>query len=170
MRPYIKDGNIKPSNQIIIKTDEMQIINPTHEQLLAAGWVEYFPVPTIEEARKKKIEAITAYDTSSAVNNFKYNGQDMWLTREDRLALTDRFIRELERGISVTNLYYNGQAIMVTPQQGLDLVAAVATYADACFDNTQKNIGTVYLAQSKEEVEAIDITQGYPEQLNLSAL
>lgn len=118
-------------------------------------------------AKDRKINEINVYDKSKAVNDFTYQGQSMWLSREDRLALTDRFTRELSAGVETTNLFYQGVAIAVTPQEGLDLVAAVSTYADECFDNTQKNIGKVMAAKTVDDVEAIDVTMGYPAKLNL---
>jgi hypothetical protein len=41
MRYYIKDGLVKPSNQIIIEIDGMVIINPSKDRILDNGWLEY---------------------------------------------------------------------------------------------------------------------------------
>lgn len=43
MKQYIKDNTIKYANNIVIKRDGMQIINPSEELILADGWVEYIP-------------------------------------------------------------------------------------------------------------------------------
>lgn len=48
MKRYIKDNIIKYANNIVIKRDGMQIINPSEELILADGWVEYTP-PKPEE-------------------------------------------------------------------------------------------------------------------------
>jgi hypothetical protein len=59
MKKYIKDGTVKYANNIVIKKDGMQIINPSEELILADGWVEYIPPtykPTpidLEEQRKQ---------------------------------------------------------------------------------------------------------------------
>ena len=45
MKQYIKDSIIKTRNNIVIKKDGMQYINPTEEMVLADGWVEYIPEP-----------------------------------------------------------------------------------------------------------------------------
>lgn len=45
MKRYIKNGVIKTRNQIVIKKDGRQYINPTEEMILADGWVEYIYVP-----------------------------------------------------------------------------------------------------------------------------
>lgn len=175
MKQYKKDGQIKYANQIVIIKDGMRTINPTEEMILADGWVEYVPPtpqePTEEEklqtAKNIKIAEINRYDTSNAVNSFTYKGVEMWLSREDRIVLKDRFEREQSTVVETTNLYYGGQAISITPTEGVELINAISTYADACFDNTQKNIAKVNAAASIEEVEAIDITAGYPEKLVL---
>lgn len=45
MKQYIKDSIIKTRNNIVIKKNGMQYINPTEEMVLADGWVEYIPAP-----------------------------------------------------------------------------------------------------------------------------
>lgn len=125
------------------------------------------PTEELRAAIEAKIAEITAYDTSSAVNGLTYNGRFLWLPKEDRLSLTDRFTREMAKGLEKTNLYYNGEAIEVTPQQGLALVQEVSAYADKCFDNTQKHLAAVQALTTLEEVLSYDYTTGYPEKLQL---
>ena len=56
MKRYIKDGQIKFRNQIVIIKDGRQIINPREEMILADGWEEYIePTPTEEEQRAAEI-------------------------------------------------------------------------------------------------------------------
>ena len=53
MKQYIKSGVIKTRNQIVIKKDGGQYINPTVELILADGWVEYVPEPYVPTPRTK---------------------------------------------------------------------------------------------------------------------
>lgn len=66
MKRYIKDGQIKTRNQIVIKGQRTikdkdgnekvvntNTFNPTEEMILADGWVEYVP-PTVEPTTPKK--------------------------------------------------------------------------------------------------------------------
>lgn len=53
MKKYIKDDTVKYANNIVIKKDGMQIINPSEELILADGWVEYTP-PTPEPQPHQK--------------------------------------------------------------------------------------------------------------------
>lgn len=61
MKRYIKNGVIKTRNQIVIKKDGRQYINPTEELILADGWVEYVyvPKPYVPTPRtKSKLEIV----------------------------------------------------------------------------------------------------------------
>ena len=52
MKLYIKENKIYPANRIVVIKDGMQIINPTEEQILADGWVEYV-APEPEPAKPR---------------------------------------------------------------------------------------------------------------------
>lgn len=59
MKRYIKNGVIKTRNQIVIKKDGRQYINPTEELIFADGWVEYIPEPYVPTPRtKSKFEIV----------------------------------------------------------------------------------------------------------------
>lgn len=52
MKQYTKDGQIKYANRIVVNKDGFNIYNPTEEQILADGWVEYVaPEPEPAEPR-----------------------------------------------------------------------------------------------------------------------
>lgn len=60
---FIKNNQIKPQHRIIVVVDGKQVINPTEEQIIADGWVEYVPqvaepieIP-IEEQRRQAYQA-----------------------------------------------------------------------------------------------------------------
>lgn len=59
---YIKNNQIKDQHRIIVSVNGKQVINPTPEQIIADGWVEYVPqvVATepmpIEEQRRQAYE------------------------------------------------------------------------------------------------------------------
>lgn len=53
MKRYIKNGVIKTRNQIVIKKDGRQYINPTEELIFADGWVEYVPEPYVPTPHTK---------------------------------------------------------------------------------------------------------------------
>lgn len=52
MKLYTKDGQIKSANSIIVIKDGIKFFNPTEEQILSDGWVEYVaPEPEPVEPR-----------------------------------------------------------------------------------------------------------------------
>lgn len=58
MKQYIKDSTIKYANNIVIKRDGMQIINPSEELILADGWIEYIPTPEPQPYHKSTYEIV----------------------------------------------------------------------------------------------------------------
>ncbi len=122
----------------------------------------------VDEVRARVLSQIESYDKSEKVNGFTYNGKSMWLSKEERLSLMDRFGREMEEGVEQTNLFYGGEAIPLAPADALVLVKMVSSYADKCFDQTQRHINNVNRLSTVEELEAYDYTTGYPEKLRLN--
>lgn len=51
MKLYTKDGKVSSLNNIILIKDGMQVINPTEEQVLADGWIEYEPEPYVPQPK-----------------------------------------------------------------------------------------------------------------------
>ena len=65
MKRYTKDDQIKYANRIVVIKDGMQIINPTEEQILADGWVEYVaPEP---EPAQPRLEP-SSFEVQNAVS------------------------------------------------------------------------------------------------------
>ncbi len=58
MKQYIKDGVIKTRNNIVIKKNGLQYINPTEAMVLEDGWVEYVPAPVAPTPYVKSREEI----------------------------------------------------------------------------------------------------------------
>lgn len=56
MKRYIKDGQIKSRNQIVIRKDGMNTYYPTEEMILADGWVEY--IPPVVEPKKSRMQVM----------------------------------------------------------------------------------------------------------------
>lgn len=180
MKKYAKNINgviiQKWENEIFIVVDGMQVINPSREQILADGWVEYVaPIvtPTLEQKKWEKADEILAYDNSSAVNEFSINGQSMWLPFETRTRLDRRFAVERMKAESqgktesevVTTLWHEGQSFEMPLATAMALLLALEDYATICYDNTQRHLAEVAKLDTIEAVEAYDYTTGYPQKL-----
>lgn len=90
MKQYTKDGEIKSANRIIVVIDGMQVVNPTEEQILADGWVEYV-------ASEPDKDAIFKAETESKVNNMVYRANvasminTFELTNKEALAVKEYY-------------------------------------------------------------------------------
>ena len=180
MKRYIKDGIIKPRNQIVLhgtrtikdkdgneKEVKTQIINPREEMLLADGWVVY-EEPKIDElvlAKQKATRAIEKYDSSSEVNAFYMQGQHMWLDKATRAGLMLRFQAEQSMGKTETTLWYGSVMYTLPLESAFGMLMALEVYASACYDNTQRHLAAVNALESIEQVESYDYRVGYPVKL-----
>ena len=172
MKKYIKtiDGKtiIKLADEIVIRSNGKQTFNPTEAMILADGWVEYIPqpyVPTLEEIKANKVEEILAYDSSEAVNEFTYGGVPMWLDKETRSGLRNRFVSEKALGKTETTLWYGVQKFVLPIETANILLNHLENYASECYDNTQRHLAEVQKLDTIEAVEAYDYTIGYPAKL-----
>lgn len=97
---YIKDNKFF-RNPLVV--GDKQIVNPTHEQLIAEGWQVYEPpTPSEDELRLQEIADLKAQLASTDYKAIKF--AEGWLTADEyepikaqRQALRDR-INELEEG------------------------------------------------------------------------
>lgn len=168
MKRYIKDGKIKNRNQIVLKRDKKQIINPKHEDLIAAGWMEYVaPVyeRTIEDYRRDKIIEINHYDSSSEVNEFFLGETSIWLDKATRAGLKLRFEAETSLGKDTTSLWYNNAQYSLGLNKASKMLLAIEVYASACYDNTQNHIANVSKLTTIDDINNYDYRVGYPEKL-----
>lgn len=177
MKQFVKTINgvseIKDSNKIVVIKDDVQIINPTINQLLEDGWQEYVSpeAPELTEEQKllrgKRIlrRNIEEYDKSSEVNEFSVGGINVWLDKATRAGLLLRFQAEAAQGLVSTSLWYNSMQFPLNVEQAIQMLYAIELYASACYDNTQRHLAAVKGLNTIEEVEAYDYKTGYPEKL-----
>ncbi|MBP3732088.1 MAG: DUF4376 domain-containing protein [Bacilli bacterium] len=116
--------------------------------------------------QKAAIDQITAYDISSAVNEFSYGGFPMWLDKDTRNGLMMRFTAEESVGKTETTLWYAGVSFTIGITDGIAMLKALEVYASACYDNTELHKSQVLAMTDPEDVIAFDITAGYPEKLS----
>lgn len=170
MKRFIKDGEIKYQNKIIVVKDGRQYLNPSEAMIIEAGWTEYIaasPVlPTEEELFKltlqKKIDEILRYDSSDEVNIMYYNEYPIWIDKATRAGLLLRFQAEQAQGITETSLWYNNQQFPLKVEQAIQMLYAIELYASACYDNTQKHLAALKHLDSIEDLNKYNYKVGYP--------
>lgn len=154
----------------VLVVGDRQVINPTHDQLIAAGWEEYTPIETptdINMTKAAKIAEIEAYSDSDAVNSLTFNGIKTWLTPNVRANyLVSLDAAELLGETDITFVVEGVQASLPIKQVRL-LLAKIQRYADTCYIVTEGHKRAVRALQTVEEVESYDYTKGYPEKLAL---
>lgn len=96
MKLYTKDGQIKYANRIVVNKDGMQIINPTEEQILADGWVEYVAPTPEPPTAEEEIEA-AAYGTRQRLMTMMF--EESITSKINTYELTDK------EALSVKELY-----------------------------------------------------------------
>lgn len=155
----------------VLVVGDRQVINPTHDQLIAAGWEEYTPsaeTPTdIDMAKAAKIAEIAAYSDSDAVNSLTFNGIKTWLTRTVRDGYDTSITAAKNLGEANVTFMVGDNEMKLPVEQARRVLDLVQRYADACFLVTERHKIAVKALQTVEEVEAYDYTKGYPEKLAL---
>lgn len=165
----INDQRVIFSGVLVI--GDRQVINPTHDQLIAAGWEEYTPsveMPTdIDMAKAAKIAEIAAYSDSDAVNSLTFHGIKTWLTRTVRDGYDTSITAAKNLGEPTVTFMVGDNEMQLPVEQARRVLDLVQRYADACFIVTERHKIAVRSLQTVEEVESYDYTKGYPEKLKL---
>lgn len=148
----------------------------TSEHLAYLEWLDFakkcasiiFDAPTLENAIKAKLEEITKYDVSSAVNGFYYQGNEYWLDKDTRVGLMNSTTILKEAGETSTSLWLGNLHVVLPVDDVIDKLSQLELYALECYNVTAQHKVAVSGLQTIEEVEAYDITSGYPTKLDLT--
>ena len=154
----------------VLVVGDRQVINPTHDQLIAAGWEEHTPIemPTdINMAKAAKIAEIEAYSDSDAVNSLTFNGIKTWLTTKVRDGYDTSITAAKNLGEATVTFMVDDKEMKLPVEQARRALDLIQRYADACFIVTKRHEIAVRALQTVDEVEAYDYTKGYPEKLKL---
>lgn len=158
----------KRATEIIVVRNGMQIVNPSHDEIIADGWKvkeEEQKQPTLQSIKEGVTISILAYDSGNAVNEFTYKGVPMWLDKDTRSGLRNRFVSETAMGKTETSLWYGGMKFTLPIEIANQLLNRLENYASECYDNTQMHLANVSKLETIAEVEAYDYTTGYPSKL-----
>lgn len=148
----------------------------TSEHTAYLEWLDYakkcasiiFDAPTLENAIKAKLEEITKYDVSSAVNGFYYQGNEYWLDKATRVGLMNSTRILKENGQTTTTLWFNSMCLTLPVDDVIDKLSALEQYALSCYNVTASHKIAVQALTTIEAVNEYDVTQGYPTKLDLT--
>lgn len=123
------------------------------------------PADPTKEARQKVLFKISEYDSSSAVNEFIYQGIHMWLNKETRNGLLMRLNAEKAAGKTETTLWFGVLSFTLNIEAVSNMINALEVYASECYDRTASHKAAVNALTSIEDIENYDYTVGYPDKL-----
>lgn len=129
--------------------------------------MQLFPphVRTLEEAKEEKIEEIVAYDQSDAVNSFSINGQEMWLTVEEREQIATQINANEAVGRETMTKWFDGVTYTFPIATWKQMLVALEVYAGDALNVTEWHKSSVMALDDIEAVDAYDYTTDYPTKL-----
>lgn len=123
---------------------------------------------SVLESAKTEVEtAITAYDSSSAVNAFILNGIQVWLDKATRVGLMNSTTIAKNMGQEKTSLWLGSYQLEVDCDKAIQLLSALEMYALECFNVTAAHKKAVSELDNIESVLTYDYKSGYPEKLKM---
>ena len=154
-------------NQCKTRAAYLMNLGEKEYDLVSEEWRERCKA-TLEKAKKEKLEAILAYDTSSDVNGFMLNGNKVWLDKGTRLGLMNSIQITRDMGQDTTTLWFDGYKLEVRCDMAIMLLSSLEMYALECCNVTAAHKKAVSELTTIEEVEAYDYKSGYPKMLEMS--
>ena len=154
-------------NQCKTRAAYLMNLGEKEYDLVSEEWRERCKA-TLEKAKKQKLEAILAYDTSSDVNGFMLNGNKVWLDKETRVGLMNSTTIAKSVGQKTTTLWLGSMKLVVDCDKAIQLLSALEMYALECFNVTASHKQAVNELTTIEEVKAYDYKVGYPKMLEMS--
>ena len=143
---------------------------PTEEQVQTdfAEWKARHTALLLNAAKQRKLDEITAYNTSDNVDAFLLNGEKHWLTRDERAMAKLSTEARQRLGHYTTEQCLGGKFYTIPCDTLLTMLARLEDYALSCFNYAIRQQAEVNALTSLEEVEDYDVTKGYPEMLNFT--
>ena len=154
-------------NQCKTRAAYLMNLGEKEYDLVSEEWRERCKA-TLEKAKKEKLEAILAYDTSSDVNGFMLNGNKVWLDKGTRVGLMNSIQITRDMGQDTTTLWFDGYKLEVRCDMAIMLLSSLEMYALECFNVTASHKQAVSELTTIDEVEAYDYKTGYPKQLDIN--
>lgn len=144
---------------------------PSTEQLAEWGFVEVIdPEPTQEQqlarAKREKTKALERYDKSRAVNSFTINGQQMWLTVDERQQIATQISANEAVGRETMTRWFHGTEFTFPIATWKQMLTALEVYAGDALNVTEAHKAAVEALETIEAVEEYDFTTGYPAKLH----
>ena len=136
---------------------------PTDEEI--AEIEKQYVTARLPLAIEKKLEEITAYNTSDNVDAFLLNGEKHWLTLEERKAAELSTKAHITLGHETTEQCLGGVFYTIPCESLIYMLAELEIYALECLNHAKRQEAEVMAMTDIASVENYDVTAGYPEML-----
>lgn len=164
MKKYINDKGEYAGTNIMLGGS--LVMNPTEAMLIEAGYHEYVePEKTLEQAKAEKINEITVYDASEAVNSFALGGTTMWLSFDERARIRQSIDAYRNEGKTEMTKWFSGKAFSYSLDTWQGMLDKLSVYASEALNVTEQHKAEVEALTSIEAVDGYDVTKGYPDKL-----
>lgn len=153
-------------------------INPVYNEdgTITVFEISFNEMPTEQDIEIKKqsvlplykamlISEITSYDSSTAVNEFTFDSNTIWIPVDVRTRIKGAISDAETLNATTITLGINSIPCTFDVQQAKVMFAHLEAYALAVNNNTLIHLQSVNQLQTLEEVLNYDYTQGYPTKL-----
>ena len=180
-KKWIKDGEFYQEGSSVVIDGQRYFTPLTDEQMIAVGYTEWVPPTTeppepapepepdsqaaLEDLRREVLERIQSYDRSAAVNSFIINGQQMWLTVDERQQIATQISANEAIGRDAMTKWFQGNEFTFPITTWRQMLIALEVYAGDALNVTEAHKAAVEAMDNIEDIENFDITAGYPEKL-----
>ena len=163
---YYKDGIINIPSKITVSLNGEDITNPTHIQLIDAGWVYYNPIiHNISIVKTNKLNELIVFDKSKEVNSFFIGETQAWIDRDTRVSLMNSTQILKNAGQENTTLWLNDLPITISCDILIQMLGTLEIYALQCYNITEQHKSNINKLETIEEINSYDYTKNYPEKL-----
>ena len=144
---------------------------PTPELLVEWGFepvtetIVESTINPVEDAKKRKLEEISNYDTSPAVNSFEIYGKEMWLDVATRQQLRTSIESYRAMGIETVSKWFDGIEYTFPVNIWIQMLNALEVYASEALNTTERHKAAVSQLTSVEDIDSYDYMEGYPNKL-----
>ena len=163
---YYKDGVISIPSKITVSVDGKDVVNPTHIQLINAGWIYYNPIiHDISIVKTNKLNELVTFDKSKEVNSFFIGETQAWIDRDTRVSLMNSTQILKNAGQENTTLWLNGQPITIPCYMLIQMLGALEIYALQCYNVTEQHKANINNLDTIEDINEYNYQVSYPEKL-----
>ena len=157
--------NDSPDNYLEVDDEYANRLREEYEKQQSEEGYKPAPV-TLDDVKECKIAEITAYDKSSAVNEFTLKGHPAWLDKDTRVGLSNSLNYEKAAGRTESTMWFGGVPLTLKIEYAFKMLAALELYALECYNVTASHKASVSKMETIEAVENYDYNVGYPDKLN----